>query len=60
LLITDARKPPTANAVLVVENGKIRAGGTIPAGAEVLDPSAYPVMPGLMDGHAHLWTGPGT
>jgi len=58
LLIVDARKAPLANAVLLVEDGKIIAvGGAIPAGAEVIDMSAYTVLPGLMDGHAHLWTG---
>src|ERR1022692_3403986 len=58
LLIADARKAPVANVVLLVEDGKIIAvGGAIPAGAEVIDMSAYTVLPGLMDGHAHLWTG---
>src|SRR5258708_3174976 len=57
LLISDARKAPVANAVLIIEDGKIvSVGGAIPHGAEVLDLSGYTVMPGLMDGHAHLWT----
>jgi imidazolonepropionase-like amidohydrolase len=60
-LITDASRPPVRNATLVVTDGRITAVGTTvaaPPGAEALDLSAYTVMPGLIDAHSHLWTGP--
>jgi imidazolonepropionase-like amidohydrolase len=57
LLIADARKAPIKNAVLIVEDGKIKSVGNVtPVGVEAIDLSAFTVMPGLMDGHAHLWT----
>lgn len=46
-----------ANQVIVVEGRKIKAVGPnlpIPAGATVIDLSAYTVLPGLFDAHTHL------
>ena len=43
--------------VIIVEGQTIKAIGpnvAVPAGAAVIDLSAYTVMPGMMDAHAHL------
>jgi len=43
--------------ILVIEDGFIKQIGSqiaIPAGAQLIDLSAYWVMPGLMDAHTHL------
>ncbi|HYR85654.1 MAG TPA: amidohydrolase family protein [Terriglobia bacterium] len=44
------------NQVVVIEGGKIKAVGdvAIPAGADVIDLSAFTVLPGLFDMHTHL------
>src|SRR5215212_8563951 len=45
------------NQTIVVEGRKITAVGAnvaVPAGANVIDLSAYTVMPGLFDAHTHL------
>jgi len=55
---TDPLKGPTS---IVVTNGRITAIGQslpVPAGAEELDLSNYTVVPGFIDSHIHLWTGP--
>ncbi|HVB38126.1 MAG TPA: amidohydrolase family protein, partial [Vicinamibacterales bacterium] len=60
-LIVDASKPPLKNANVVIVDGKVTEVGTevkAPAGAEQLDLSAYTVMPGVIDAHSHLYTGP--
>lgn len=60
-LIYDTEKPPLENAAIVVENGKITQVGQnvpVPAGAQQIDLSRYTVLPGLLDAHIHLWTGP--
>lgn len=56
-LIDPESATATANAVILVEGGKIRAVGTnvaVPAGAEVIDLGALTVLPGLVDAHNHL------
>ena len=48
--------PPVADAVIVIENGRIRqigAGGEFPAGAQVIDASGKYIIPGLIDSHVH-------
>jgi imidazolonepropionase-like amidohydrolase len=62
-LIYDTEKPAMANAGVVITDGKITAVGTdvtSPAGAETIDLSQYTVLPGLLDAHTHVWSGPFT
>ncbi len=55
-LIDPAAETATANQVILIEAGRIRAIGNvaIPAGAEVIDLSQLTVLPGLVDAHNHL------
>ena len=60
-LIYDAEKAPMEHASVVITDGIVTAVGTdlpVPAGAQQLDFSAYTVIPGLIDAHTHIWTGP--
>lgn len=46
-----------ANAVVIVENGRIQSAGSglaIPAGTEVIDLGGAMLLPGLSDSHTHL------
>ncbi|ASU33331.1 amidohydrolase family protein [Mucilaginibacter xinganensis] len=50
---------PIPNAVVIIENGKIKSVGkagevTIPAGAKVIDAKGKTILPGLWDMHAHF------
>lgn len=52
---------PIRNAVIVVDDGLItavREGGSIPAGADVIDAGSVTVMPGMIDCHVHLTSSP--
>jgi imidazolonepropionase-like amidohydrolase len=60
-LIDGTGAPRVENAVVIMENGRIKAIGTaknvsIPAGAKRIDVSGKYVLPGLLDGHVHLRT----
>ena len=56
-LIDGTGAAPVKNAVILVQGERISAVGTavrIPAGATVIDLSAYTVLPGFIDAHVHL------
>ncbi len=60
-LIADADQPAIDQAEVIITAGKITAVGrnlTMPAGAQQQDLSNETCIPGLIDAHIHIWTGP--
>jgi imidazolonepropionase-like amidohydrolase len=60
-LIADATQPAIDGGDVIITDGKITSVGrglTAPAGAEQQDFSKYTCMPGFVDAHIHLWSGP--
>src|SRR5262249_61798025 len=56
-LIDGKNDTPIANALIVIEGDRIvsvTAGGTSPAGVELIDLSKATVLPGLADVHTHV------
>lgn len=56
-LIDGTGAAPVKNAVIVIQGDRIVAAGAgvaVPAGARVIDLSAYTVLPGFIDSHVHL------
>ena len=56
-LIDGKNDKPIENALIVVEGDKIvsvSAGGSVPAGVEVIDLSKATVLPGFIDTHTHV------
>ena len=60
-LIAAADQPAIDGGDVIITSGKITAVGrglTTPAGAQQEDFSKYTCIPGLIDAHIHIWTGP--
>ena len=60
-LIFDAEKAPMTNVAVIITDGKVTAVGAnlaVPDGAAQVDLSNYTVLPGLIDAHIHIWSGP--
>ena len=58
-LIDGTGRPPVDNAVIVIEGARFKAVGAkdqiaIPPDSEIVDLSGRHVLPGFIDGHAHL------
>ena len=58
-LIDGTGRPPVENAVVMIEGGRFKAvgkagPGPVPEEAEVIDARGLTIMPGFIDGHAHL------
>lgn len=60
-LIADADQPAIDGGEVLIVDGKVSAVGrnlTAPAGANREDFTKYTCIPGLVDAHIHIWTGP--
>ena len=60
-LVDGTGAAPVRNAVIVIRGDRVEAVGPgvrIPAGARVIDLSAYTVLPGFIDAHVHLASRP--
>src|SRR5687768_4331908 len=58
-LIDGTGRPPVENAIVVIEDGRFKAVGKngqvpVPEEAEVIDARGLTILPGFIDGHAHL------
>jgi imidazolonepropionase-like amidohydrolase len=61
VLLDGTGAAPVRDAVIVVDGDRIVAAGTgvrVPAGARVVDLSAYTLLPGFIDAHVHLASRP--
>ena len=58
-LIDGTGRPPVENAVVIIQGGRFKAVGrqgqiAVPEQAEVIDARGRTILPGFIDGHAHL------
>jgi len=59
-LVNSNGKPPVADSVILVENGRITRVGdkqsvSVPAGATVIDARGKWIIPGMIDSHVHFF-----
>jgi imidazolonepropionase-like amidohydrolase len=60
-LIADVDQPAIDGGDVIITNGKVTAVGrnlSAPKGAQREDFAKYTCIPGLIDAHIHIWTGP--
>jgi len=58
-LIDGTGRPPVENAIVVIEGDRFKSVGKsgevqVPPDAEVIDVAGWTILPGFIDGHAHL------
>src|SRR3954467_3057922 len=64
-VIDGTGRPPIADAVVVITDGRITAGGprrtvSVPRGAKRIDVAGKTIMPGLINAHGHVEFDPKT